>query len=411
MTGDTEAYLQAPAFARLWQAARDAYERNGGIAGTAFVRGLSEDEAAALNGLLRRRRPLRASGQLRLGLQALDATLREFACPLEQVLISRGGALASRPAQREQAAQRERALWAELESAAVAADARLGAVVEDLRGSGLLKRLGRGSELRLGRHAIDVLETILGLRGGVVSLAVLAARLCGDAKALNEGRPLTTVVLRGLGLLAGEPVPSTAAGRRDLWERFGVVCNPLSSHVLFLNLPVATAPGIAAAVAAHRDAGEPMRLTLRALRGVPLRFEPRATIHVCENPTVVSAAAEAFGSACAPLVCTDGRPVVAVQRLLAQAADAGCALRYHGDFDWPGVAMAADAMRRYGATPWRLTASEYEAALTSGSPARRLAGVPSPTPWDWPLEPAMRAAGVVVEEEAMISILLSDLAP
>ena len=120
---------------------------------------------------------------------------------------------------------------------------RLGAVVEDLRGSGLLKRLGRGSELRLGRHAIDVLETILGLRGGVVSLAVLAARLCGDAKALNEGRPLTTVVLRGLGLLAGEPVPSTAAGRRDLWERFGVVCNPLSSHVLFLNLPVATAPG------------------------------------------------------------------------------------------------------------------------------------------------------------------------
>ena len=73
--------------------------------------------------------------------------------------------------------------------------------------------------------------------------------------------------------------------------------------------------------------------------------------------------------------------------------------------------MAADAMRRYGATPWLLTASEYEAALTSGSPARRLAGVPSPTPWDWPLEPAMRAAGVVVEEEAMISILLSDLAP
>ena len=97
MTGDTEAYLQAPAFARLWQAARDAYERNGGIAGTAFVRGLSEDEAAALNGLLRRRRPLRASGQLKLGLQALDETLREFACPLEEVLISRGGASRTGP--------------------------------------------------------------------------------------------------------------------------------------------------------------------------------------------------------------------------------------------------------------------------------------------------------------------------
>lgn len=411
MTAGTEAYLHGPAFARLWQAARGAYERNGGLAGTAVVRGLSEDEAAALNGLLRRRRPLRAGGQLKLGLQALDATLREFACPLEQWLIARGGALASRPAQREQAVRLERALWAELESAAAAADTRLGAVVEDLRGSGLLKRLGRGSELQLGRQAIDVLETILGSRGGIVDLAVLAARRCGDAKALNDGRPLATVVLRGLGLLAVEPMPTTGAERRDLWERFGVVCDPLSSHVLFLNLPVANEPGIAAAIAAHRDAGEPMRLTLRALRRVPLQFERRSTIHVCENPTVVSAAAEAFGSSCAPLVCADGRPVVAVQRLLAQAAAAGCALCYHGDFDWPGVAMAADAMRRYGATPWRLTAADYEAALTAGAPARRLAGAPAPTPWDRSLEATMRAAGLVVEEEAMIAVLLSDLAP
>jgi uncharacterized protein (TIGR02679 family) len=402
-------YLRAPEFARLWQAAREAYERNGGLRGTATVRGLSEDEAVAFTGLLRRREPLRAGGQLRLGLRALDATLREFAGPLEPWLVELGGTLRSRPAQREQATRRDQALWSELERAALAVDARLAGVVAELRSSGLLRRLARGTELQLGARAIDVLGSILELRGASVDLAVLAVRLCGDAKALNDGRPLATVVVRGLALLAGEPVPSSATARRELWERHGVACDPLSSHVLFLNLPVANGPGIAAAVAAHRDAGEPMRLTLRALRDLTLPFDRGATIRVCENPTVVSAAADALGAACAPLVCTEGRPVVAVQRLLAQAASAGCTLGYHGDFDWPGLAMAADAIRRYGARPWRLSAADYRAALAGDGNAKALAGAPTPTPWDPPLELALQAAGVVVEEEAVIGVLLADL--
>ena len=115
---------------------------------------------------------------------------------------------------------------------------RLGAAVEDLRGSGLLKRLGRGSELQLGRQTIDVLETILGGERAIIDIAVFAARLCGDAKALNDGRPLATVVLRAHSPSAtnadawrGRTARSMGAFRRRL--RPALLARPL------LNLPVA----------------------------------------------------------------------------------------------------------------------------------------------------------------------------
>jgi uncharacterized protein (TIGR02679 family) len=216
-------------------------------------------------------------------------------------------------------------------------------------------------------------------------------------------------VLRALALLADDETPANAEARRELWERYGVVCDPLSSHVLFLNLPVVAEPGVATAVGAHRFAGEPMRLTLRALRRFPLRFEAGATIYICENPTVVSAAADAHGERCSPLVCTDGRPVVAVRRLLEQAAAQGCALRYHGDFDWPGVEMAADAISRYGATPWKLGAGDYRRAVDVGAPAKELRGRSRSTGWDPELAAEMSRAGLVIEEEAVITDLLADL--
>jgi hypothetical protein len=40
------------------------------------------------------------------------------------------------------------------------------------------------------------------------------------------------------------------------------------------------------------------------------------------------------------VVCTLGRPAVVVTALLEQLSAAGAELRYHGDFDWPGVTIA-----------------------------------------------------------------------
>ena len=409
MTAQTETYLGEQGFMRLWQAARIAFERNGGLGGQVLVTDLSAEEATALNGLLRRRKPLRAGADLRLPLGLLDETLREFASPLEDVLVHFGGRLANRPAQRAAAAAREASLWSDLTERAHGLPALL-AVVDDFRSSGLLKRLAQGNELQLGRQTLGVLESLLGGEPATIDLAVLAARLCGDAKVLNDGKPLATLVLRALALCDDMPIPANAAERRALWERHGVVCDPLSSHVLCLNLPLATDGPVGVAAAAHADAGEPLRLTLRVLRRFPPQFTTPVTIYICENPAVVSTAAEALGDRCAPLVCTDGRPVVAVSCLIEHAAVHGCTLRYHGDFDWPGVEMATEALRRHGAEPWRLGAHDYRRAVAAGAGTKTLTGHRADTPWDPALSIEMCEAGLMVEEEAVVNDLLEDLA-
>lgn len=54
-----------------------------------------------------------------------------------------------------------------------------------------------------------------------------------------------------------------------------------------------------------------------------------------------------------PVICTSGSPAAAGLFLLDRVA-----LRCHGDFDWPGIAIARRIIAR-GATPWRLGQQDY----------------------------------------------------
>jgi uncharacterized protein (TIGR02679 family) len=88
------------------------------------------------------------------------------------------------------------------------------------------------------------------------------------------------------------------------------------------------------------------------------------------------------------------------------AVGAGAELWYHGDFDWPGGAIAAEVIARYGGRAWRMGASDYRSAARSRV---RLGGDPVDTPWDPELGEAMRATGYAVYEETMSDQLLADL--
>lgn len=46
--------------------------------------------------------------------------------------------------------------------------------------------------------------------------------------------------------------------------------------------------------------------------------------------------------------------------LLDALAATGCRFAYHGDFDWPGIALANRVIRRYEALPWRMGTADYE---------------------------------------------------
>jgi uncharacterized protein (TIGR02679 family) len=135
-------------------------------------------------------------------------------------------------------------------------------------------------------------------------------------------------------------------------------------------------------------------------------------VHVCENPSVVEEAAARLGAACPPLVCVEGWPSVATTRLLSSLRAGGAELRYHGNFDWQGLQIAADVLG-LGAHPWRFGAADYRAALSADHPPLPTLGAALPmlaAGWDPDLVAAMTAASLAVEEEHVLDVLVLDLA-
>jgi uncharacterized protein (TIGR02679 family) len=271
---------------------------------------------------------------------------------------------------------------------------------------GLAARLHGRDELHLVPAAARVLAR---LPADDLPLPALAAAVTGDTKAL-AGTPLESLVLRGLAARSGEPRPATAGERRALWESAGVVPDDLASQVLVLGLPVAADGLLGGWLAEAAREGLPFRVTLHQLGRSPLTVDAPQVVSVCENPAVLRAAAERFGGAAGPLVCTEGRPSVACLRLLAAVRDGGCRLRYHGDFDWPGLRIAASLRSNQGAVPWRMGADDYLAAVTTVAGDRPLLrGAPAPSPWDPQLAEAMVQQGIVIHEEDVLEPLLTDL--
>jgi uncharacterized protein (TIGR02679 family) len=239
--------------------------------------------------------------------------------------------------------------------------------------------------------------------------AQLAAEALGDAHALDNGEPAATLVLAVLrqavppGEDGAAPDAAEEEDRRTLWARAGVLVNELARPALVLNLPLAGGGYLAGA------AGEPAFASLRQLMRSPPRLAVAGrTIYVCENPNLVAIAADRLGPSCAPLVCTDGMPAAAQRTLLAQLAQAGARLLYHGDFDWPGLRIANLVIGSFGAQPWRFGAADYTAATGIAS-GQALTGSTVAAAWDAALAPAMQRHGLAIAEEAVAAALLPDL--
>ena len=233
-----------------------------------------------------------------------------------------------------------------------------------------------------------------GPEGTPVRLATLAATSLSDAHALDADRPAGRAVAR-LAAAAWDGPARPQRSRQDwrrAWRAAGVLCDEVSSRVLVLNLELSgTAPAVALCAAAR---GEPVWLTLRALAG---EWTARAAgpVFVCENPSIVEAAADVLGAGCAPLVCTDGNPSTAATELLRGLAAAGCRLRVRADFDPAGLGIVHRIRElATGSSTWRFDGESYAS----------VAGVPGATAaFDRGTLP------VPVHEEALLPVLLADL--
>ncbi len=400
--------LGAPECGRLLKRLREWLENGDALDGTITLAKATEaerDHLAALFGGAPSR-----SVDLRVDLRQLEECLRhgELADSLAQAVEALCGPVANRRAERVAREERWTQLFATARSG-VESQADLLTWLDELRDRGILRHLAEGGADTAEALLNAAITVLARLPVTDVPLPQFAAEsLGGDSHALDPDRAVTGLVLRALARRAGLDRWDDAESRRDAWAAAGVIADEVSAPVLVLNMPALPTNTAGRQLRLLAEAGEPAYLTVRQLLRAAPEFEPGdgRTIFVCENPTVVVAAASALGSACAPLVCIQGQLKTSARLLLKQLSEAGWRLAYHGDFDWPGLQIAAHVFRRLGANAWRMSAADYSSASPSSVV---LTGFEVPADWDANLSQAMKDAGHAVLEEQVLDRLLADL--
>jgi uncharacterized protein (TIGR02679 family) len=397
--------FRAPEYARLFDRARDALERGGGaLEGTVGIASPTAAERDALDGLVGGARRLGAK-RTSVGLARLDAAVRT-ACGLglAELLEAIGPPLRDRRAERAAEAAARAALLGVAEGSPLYASAEW--YRDWVATPGMVTRLLNQDNARVFTQAVAVLERLAD-PPGPVELTTLADEVTGDTKALGPRSPLSNLVLDALAHRLGVPRPDTAEDRRALWEAFEVLPDDLASRVLVLNLPAGGA-GLGEWLTGAARYGTPFQVTLHQLTTLPITVD-RPVVYVCENPTIVRRAAAELGADSPPLLCTEGLPSLAFHRVANAVTEGGGTLRYHGDFDWPGLAIAQAVMDRHRAAPWRMSAADYRAGVRGAGRHLPLKGTPRSSPWAEDLAPAMAETGLVVSEETVADHLLTDL--
>ena len=253
------------------------------------------------------------------------------------------------------------------------------------------------------RHRLESAVAVLGcLPADGTTLAALASDLLGDPHALDRGRSVAALVVDAL---AGPRVDGTARDAetvRSAWERAGVAPDVLSSTTLVLGLrPPADHP-IGPHLRAAADASEPVVLTLGQLRRWPLPpLAADSVAFVVENPSVVAEAARRRWADGPALICSSGRPTVAVVTLVRQLGAAGATILQHADFDEAGIAITGWLAERAATQPWMMDGPSYHAAVAAGHGQVSLTNATPPTPWDPSLAELMDASRVAIYEEAL----------
>ncbi|MHC0429468.1 TIGR02679 family protein [Streptomyces sp. O3] len=415
----TRDWLTGPGLTRLWQGARKRLESNGVQAtGSLRLTAMNAQERNDLSLLLGK--PLTGTA-VTIRLDVLDARLRASAAGLglRQTLEELGPPLTDRRAARADVAARREQVWSSLASsldASPLADQEWPRQWYDLlRRSGVPRGVTPEAAIWTLQQAVQVLTVLLGPdgpeRNGTRGRGELAAMTTGSAHGLDDGTWLARLVQRGVALAHGTEFPDDAAGRRALWRLVSVTPDEVSSTVLTYGLRPDGEGWRERALRERADHHAEVHVTPRDLHDLRLQLPAGTLIHICENPRVVEAAADA---ACVqPLVCTSGSAATVVFTLLDALAATGCRFAYHGDFDWPGIALANRVIRRYEARPWRMGTADYEhlaaRSQAEGIPQLALDGQPVDAEWDPDLAPAMTALGVALHEEATLDLLVDDL--
>jgi len=397
--------LQRNGLAPVWARIREHLERYGWSTLGSITLDLDADPSLALAGLMGSRR-LR-TGPVRIPLGRLDSALRSsrLEVGLVEALEAMGGPLTDRRQLRRIRGTSETQMWERLQGRAQAVRPELSSWLAKMRHQGIARRVA-------GEEVEEVLERVLVVVSQLPAKQVPLQRLAvtvGSAHELDWDRPIGSLTLSALAHLRGQTPPNSSLRRRQLWAEFGVVLDSLSATVLALNLRP-EGDGLAASILrACAELGEPTSLTLGQLKRDELTFAVgHPPVLICENPTVMEEVKACLGAVAPPMVCVAGRFNTAGAVLLEHLSKTGVALRYHGDFDYSGIAIANEVMARFGAEPWKFDTASYLRALEI-SPGHPPEGRRVEASWDPHLATAIAHHKRAIHEEAVVEELLCDL--
>lgn len=366
--------------------------------GTVLVAGATAGQRSAVDDLLGRRST--GGDSLSISLAGLAEHLHCGEGDFVGALQVLRGPLANRRAQREE----EAADWAELLDywrQVLGEREDLLPWLEGLWTTGLLKKASK-RDLETARTLMEHAWQIL--RGGrydEVLLASLAVQVTGDSHALDRGSALSGICLRAI--VQGRPIKS-AQDRRAAWASLGVVIDDLSAPVLCLNVRCVGECSLAPWVDWHLERGEPFFIPWRQVREF-LPDPEMGEVFICENPAIVSEAANRLASSCKPLICLNGVPSSSTNHLLGKIQEAGIRLRLRSDFDWAGLKIL-DRLHQPGVHAlWRMGVDDY----LQCSPSQPLKGVKVVPSWGEELAEAMEQSGLAAYEEELLDVLLGDL--
>ena len=394
----------------FWHRCAAEVEKRGGVRGR--IRFASDDERSEVGLLVGRRLTSSVDGIRLVDLDLALQKVAESAGVLAVVEGVLGRTLRNLPEERHAARAAWVSVWDEArQHPAVARHPGLHAWLDQLA-RGTLRRIARNTDAReLLLETLTVVAELPTVETELLSL--LAERTLHNPHALDPDRAAGGLVIRALAHLEGRTVRGSGE-RRDLWYRYNAVCDRLSSTVLALNLRASgSATTLVDILELYAEAGEPAHLTLSMLHrwGRQARWDSRV-VHVCENPSVMDAAARTLGTSCAPLVCISGQMSIAARRLLRHLLDDGVEVRFHGDFDWGGIEIAnavmALARSPHTIRPWRYTVADYREGVTR-SPGDELQGRRVRPVWDPELGVQMAQEGTCVYEEGVAALLVDDL--
>lgn len=421
----------------LLEQLRARVEQLDGVRGTVTLDSTLTEPAIAELSKLMGWAAMRRSGRrgtLRLSLQELDSRLQDsrFSVTLLAVLEADGGALTMRSSLGREAASRWAGQLGQIAAAAPAGTsaARWAAGLGGTGPSALWYRRAYGQNPSGAEEAaatvVRALAQIQDAREAGEPLALFAARLTGNPHALDPAAPAGVLLLRALAELRGPPPPglSPSQERAFLLSQAGLEVDAVSSTVLVANLRGSSHP-VVDAMASHGGAWPLPLSEIRALAvaapgdspgGVgPCRLRPA---YVLENPPVfehLEHETRRFPPEERPtLICTGGFLSAAAATLLDSLWAAGWPMRYSGDFDRNGLAIARGLLDRYDTLDaWRMTPEDYGLAVGG-------AGAPefSPADREWlkglegrlgDTARVMAERGLPAYQERLTGLLLGDL--